>query len=205
MKRPISRATAFVATALAFAAAPACAAPQKATASAATQGPALLPGASSHEPINISADKLDYFDKAQKAVYSGDVVVIQGDSRLKAAALTIYFDNKQGDAKAASGPGIGSNSGVRRMEGKGPIVITNKDQVGAGDSLLYDKARDKFYLVGHVALSQGQNVTRGDKLDYDLSTGRAVVTSRGRVHSLIVPNNDSQKPGAKPPADSGAR
>jgi lipopolysaccharide export system protein LptA len=214
MKRPICRATAAVLLAVAFAAAPACAAPQKAVAKApASSAPAqkapaqpstLLPGASSHEPINISADKLDYFDKAQKAIYTGNVVVIQGDTRLKATVLTIFFDNKQGDAKAPSGPALGSNSGVRRMEGKGPVVITNKDQVGAGDSLLYDKARNTFTLVGNVALSQGENVTRGDKMDYDLSTGQAVVTSKGRVHSLIIPNDDSQKPGAKPPAASSA-
>ncbi len=215
MKRPICRATAAVLLAVAFAAAPACAAPQKAPAAKApassapaqnapTQGSTLLPGSSSHEPINISADKLDYFDKAQKAIYTGNVVVIQGDTRLKATVLTIYFDSKQGDAKAPSGPALGSNSGVRRMEGKGPVVITNKDQVGAGDSLIYDKARNKFTLVGNVALSQGENVTRGDKMDYDLSTGQAVVTSKGRVHSLIIPNDNSQKPGAKPPAASGA-
>ncbi len=222
MTRPIFRATAAVLLASAFAAAPACAAPQHGAAANApapgstpgstqgsTQASTLLPGASSHEPINISADKLDYFDKQQKAIYTGNVVVIQGDTRLKATVLTIYFDSKQGDGKqgdgkTASGPALGSNSGVRRMEGKGPIVITNKDQVGAGDSLLYDKARNKFTLVGNVALSQGENVTRGDKMDYDLSTGQAVVTSKGRVHSLIIPNDDSQKAGAKPPPASGA-
>ncbi|WP_298353536.1 LptA/OstA family protein [Rhodoblastus sp.] len=203
MKRPIFRATAVVLLASAFAAAPARAAPERPAAGAAAQGPTLLPGASSREPINISADKLDYFDKQQKAIYTGNVVVIQGDTRLKAAILTIYFDGKQADGKTASGPALGSNSGVRRMEGKGPIVITSKDQVGTGDSLLYDKPRNRFTLLGNVALSQGDNVTRGDKMDYDLSSGQAVVTSKGRVHSLIIPSDESQKPGAKPPAASG--
>lgn len=205
MKRLSSRAAAAALLVLAFAAAPSCAAPQGAAAAkASAQGSTLLPGASGHQPINISADKLDYFDKQQKAVYSGNVVVVQGDTRLKASILTIFFDNKQGDAKTAGGPALGGGSGLRRMEGKGPIVITSKDQVGTGDSLLYDKPRDRFYLIGNVALSQGENVTRGDKLDYDLATGQAVVSSRGRVHSLIIPNDDAQKPGAKPPAPSGA-
>ncbi len=206
MKRPIFRAAAAVLLVAALAAAPARAAPQQPTAGAPAQGPALLPGASSREPINISADKLDYFDKQQKAIYTGNVVVIQGDTRLRAAALTIYFDNKQdaGKTTSPSPSALGSNSGVRRMEGKGPIVITSKDQVGTGDSLLYDKPRDRFTLLGNVALSQGENVTRGDKMDYDLSSGQAVVTSKGRVHSLIIPNDESQKPSAKPPAASGA-
>jgi lipopolysaccharide export system protein LptA len=178
----------------------------KATAATAAQGPTLLPGSSSHEPINIAADKLDYFDKQQKAVYTGNVVAIQGETRLNATELTILFDKKSGDpkpeAKPAAGPG-GANSSMRRMEGKGPIAITNKDQVGTGDSLVFDKPENKFYLIGNVALSQGENVTRGDKLVYDLNTGQAVVSSKGRVHSLIVPG-DQPKPGAPAAATPAA-
>jgi lipopolysaccharide export system protein LptA len=185
-------------------------APAKATPATAAQGPMLLPGSSSHEPINIAADKLDYFDKQQKAVYTGNVVAIQGETRLNATALTILFDRKadaksgeaKPEAKPVAGPG-GANSQLRRMEGKGPIAITNKDQVGTGDALVFDKPENKFYLIGNVALSQGENVTRGDKLVYDLNTGQAVVSSKGRVHSLIVPG-DQPKPGAPAPGTSGA-
>jgi lipopolysaccharide export system protein LptA len=202
MKRLGSRAAQAAFFAVALAGAPACAAPQKEPA----QGSSLLlPGASSREPIHISADKLDYFDKQQKAIYSGNVIAVQGDTRLKASSLIIFFDSKPGAAKETAGPGAAANSGLRRMEGKGPIVITSKDQVGTGDSLLYDKPADKFYLIGHVALSQGENVTRGDKLTYDLATGRAVVSSKGRVRSLIVPGDQGQKPGEQQPAAPARR
>jgi lipopolysaccharide export system protein LptA len=164
-----------------------CAAPQGAA--AAPAGESLLPGSSSREPINIAADKLDYFDKDRKLVYSGDVVAVQGDSRLNASVLTIYLDKKTG-----GGRGVPSGARVRRMVGRGPIAITNKDQVGTGDKLIYDKRENKVYLIGHVALAQGQNVTRGDRLVYDLNTGQAVVSSTGRVRSLLVPNEKSGKP-----------
>lgn len=167
----------------------------------------LLPGGNSREPINIAADKLDYYDKQQKAVYTGNVVAVQGDTRLNATVLTIFFDRKpdaagggKAEAKSAPGPG-GGNSQMRRMEGKGPIVLTNKDQIGTGDALVYDKPTNKFQLIGNVALSQGENVTRGDQLVYDLSTGQAAVTSRGRVRSLIVPGDQQAKPAA--PAKPG--
>jgi lipopolysaccharide export system protein LptA len=172
---------------------------------AAAAGPSLLPGASNHEPINIAADKLDYFDKEQKLIYTGNVVAVQGDSRLNASVLTIYLDKKPTGAAPAPAPATGPAGGsqVRRMEGKGPIAIVSKDQVGTGDALIYDKPENKFYLNGHVALSQGENVTRGDKLVYDLTTGQAVVSSAGRVRSLIVPGDQNAKPGtssASPPA-----
>jgi lipopolysaccharide export system protein LptA len=172
----------------------------KAAANAAPAGPSLLPGSSNREPINIAADKLDYFDKEQKLIYTGNVVAVQGDSRLNASVLTIFLDKKPtgaGAAPAPAGPaGAAGGSQVRRMEGKGPVAITSKDQVGTGDALVYDKPENKFYLIGHVALSQGENVTRGDKLVYDLTTGQAVVSSTGRVRSLIVPSDQNAKPGA---------
>ncbi len=76
------------------------------------------------------------------------------------------------------------------------------EAAGTGDSLVFDKPENKFYLIGNVALSQGENVTRGDKLIYDLNTGQAVVTSKGRVHSLIVPG-DQSKPETSAPGKPG--
>jgi lipopolysaccharide export system protein LptA len=166
-------------------------------AQAPTQSGALLPGSNSKEPINIAADKLDYFDKEQKAIYSGNVVVVQGDTRLNASILTIVFDRKGGDAKAAGQKS--PNSQLRWMKGDGPITIVNKDQVGVGDSLLYDKAKNKFSLIGNVSLSQGENITKGDELVYDLQSGQAVVSSTGgRVKSRIVPGDKTAQPSAAP-------
>ena len=45
-------------------------------------------------------------------------------------------------------------------------------------------------LIGHVTLSDGPNVTKGDKLTYDLKTGQAVVEASsaksGRVHGQFT-------------------
>ncbi len=191
---------------------PAAAATKPAAAATATPAPessTLLPGSSSHEPINIAADKLDYFDKEQKLIYTGNVVAVQGDSRINATVLTIYLDKKPtgpgaAPAPAPSGPGASGGSQVRRMEGQGPVAVTSKDQVGTGDALVYDKPENKFYLIGHVALSQGENVTRGDKLVYDLTSGQAVVSSTGRVRSLIIPGDQNAKPGTAQPAPQPA-
>jgi lipopolysaccharide export system protein LptA len=164
-------------------------------AQAPTQSGSLLPGSNSKEPINIAADKLDYFDKEQKAIYSGNVVVVQGDTRLNASILTIMFDRKNSTAKT-SGQNS-TNSNLRWMKGQGPITIVNKDQVGVGDSLEYDKLKDKFFLKGNVSLSQGENITKGDELVYDLQTGQAVVSvaSGKRVKSRLVPGDKTSQPG----------
>jgi len=182
---------------------PATAASKSASASA------ILPGSNSKEPISIDADKLVYYDKEQKAIYSGNVVAIQGDSKLTCSALTIFLArneapngaSKEGAGAAASGEGpSASTSQVKRMEASGPVTVVSKTQVATGDRGVYDKTENKVWLFGNVTLSDGGNVTKGDKLTYDLTTGQAVVEtghSSQRVHGLFIPNSDegAEKPG----------
>ena len=162
----------------------------------------ILPGGNSKEPVNIDAGKLDYFDKEQKLIYTGNVIATQGGSKLHASTLVIYLTPKDPTATA----GVPSSSSqVRRMEAAGPVTITSKDQIATGDSGIYEKSENKVYLIGNVTLTQGPNVTKGDKLIYDLTTSQAAVT--GRVRSMFLPSGGAagetkeQKP-AKP--DGGA-
>ena len=153
-------------------------------------GGTFLPGGNSKEPVSINAAKLDYFDKEKKLIYSGGVVATQGESKVKCSTMTIYLA-KDGERDAAApkpenGPAAG-NSSIDKVECAGPVTVVSKGDVGTGDNGLYDKPANKFYITGHVALSQGPNVTTGDKLTYDITSAQAEVT--GNVHSLFVPGS----------------
>ena len=172
----------------------------------------ILPGSNSKEPISIDADKLVYFDKEQKAIYSGNVVVIQGDTKMTCSTMTVFLDRApQGanaqtaepkpDAAAAGGQQTPSqNSGIKRLEAAGPVTVVSKTQVATGDSGVYDKLQSKVFLIGNVTLSDGQNVTKGDRLTYDLKSQQATIDSTGgkaaRVHGQFTPNNGAEA--AKP-------
>ena len=180
----------------------ACLASSAAPAQKARSG-AILPGGNPKQPINIQATKLDYFDKEQKLIYTGSVVAVNGDSKLKCSVLVIYLPPKvEGQASTPS-----STSQVRRMEATGPVTMVSKDQVGTGDNAVYDKAADTVVMTGNVTLSQGPNVTLGDRLEYDLKTGQARVTG-SHVRSLFQPGNSDEAPppaAKKPSAARGAR
>ena len=183
-----------VAVALVLALAFAAAAP----AAAATKDgglPSLLPGAGSKQPVSIEADKLVYFDKEQKAVYTGDVVVIQGDSKMTCSGLTIFMEKTADAAPAgdAAKNGVGgSSSHVKHLEANGPVTVISKTQVATGDHASYDKEQNKVWLIGNVTLSDSGNVTKGDKLTYDLATGQATVVTgaAGRVKGLFIPGSN---------------
>jgi len=172
----------------------------------------LLPGSGSKEPVNIEADKLDYLNKEQQLIYTGNVVVVQGDSTLKASVLTIDLQKNDPGAGGATAPAVpgaanapptaamgpGQGSSVRHMVADGPVTLISKDQVGTGDHATYDKAENRVYLNGNVTLSQGTNVTQGDRLVYDMTSGQAQVfagQTNPRVMSVFTP-------GSAPPADA---
>ncbi len=155
----------------------------------------ILPGASAKDPLDIDAGKLDYFDKEQRLVYSGSVIVVNGPSTLKASRLTIFLDD---NGKGAAGAG---SDRVKHIDAEGPVTLVSKDQIGTGDKGSYDRGENKVYLIGNVTLSQGENVTKGEKLIYDTTTGQAVVLGAqnqgGRVRSIFTP---SEAKGDKPAA-----
>jgi lipopolysaccharide export system protein LptA len=176
---------------------------------------AIFPGTSSKEPISIDADKLVYYDKEHKAVYSGNVVVIQGDTKMTCSAMSVFLDHapttgapapsKEVAPQSANGQsGTPADAGVKHLDAAGPVTVVSKTQVATGDAGSYDKVEGKVRLIGHVTLSDGQNVTKGDKLTYDLKSGQATVDTTaksGRVHGQFVPKSgaDATKPDAAKP------
>jgi len=154
----------------------------------------ILPGATAKDPLTIDAGKLDFFDKEQKLVYSGSVIVTNGPSTLKAVRLTIFLE-KQG-AGGAAGAGATSNDRVKHIDAEGPVTLVSKDQIGTGDRGSFDKAENKVYLTGNVTLTQGENVVKGDRLVYDVTSGIATVqgggAQGGRVRSTFTPGAAKQ-------------
>ena len=80
------------------------------------------------------------------------------------------------------------------------MTVISKTQVATGDNAIYDKLENRVQLIGHVTLSDGQNITKGDKLTYDLKTSQATIetagSKSGRVHGQFLPNagGESAKP-----------
>ena len=81
-----------VASVTLWAASAAWAAAPTPTPTATPESNSLLPGGNSKEPISIEADKLVYSDKDSRAIYSGNVVVVQGASKMNCSMLTLIMD-----------------------------------------------------------------------------------------------------------------
>ena len=87
------------------------------------------------------------------------------------------------------------------MDASGPVTIVSKTQVATGDRASYDKVQNKVWLFGNVTLSDGGNVSKGDRLTYDLTSGEAIIDpgkSDHRVHVQIIQGSGSPEEADKP-------
>ena len=84
-------------------------------------------------------------------------------------------------------PGPGGSSSIRRLEAKGNVVVTQKDQVVTGETAVFDTKANMITMLGGIVLTQGKNVLRGDRLMVDMTTGVSRVESdSGRVQGLFI-------------------
>ena len=83
-------------------------------------------------------------------------------------------------------PGPGGSSSIKRLEAKGSVVVTQKDQVVTGETAVFDTKANLITMLGGVVLTQCKNVLRGDRLLVDMTTGVSRVESdNGRVQGLF--------------------
>ena len=198
--------TAFAITALSFASASAQSRPPQAPAGQQSQSrPSALGnfGAHNKEPIKIDADRLDVFDKEQRAVFTGSVVAVQGESTIKCAELTVLYEQQRSQGRSAAPAATPGEGAIRRIDCKGPVTIVSRTQTATGDNAVFDRAANRILLTGNVALSEGASVITGERIVYDLNAGVANVETKpsGRVRALFVPgSNPDAGQGGQPPS-----
>lgn len=130
-------------------------------------GPATgqaLKGHNTNAPVDVEADRIEVQDRADRAIFVGNVRVSQADLTLASARLTVAYAD-----------GVSSGVQIQRLDATGGVTIHKGDQTAHGNTAIYDLPRRLITMVGGVTLSQGGNRVSGGRLVIDLDSGRAVV------------------------------
>jgi lipopolysaccharide export system protein LptA len=153
------------------------------------------------QPIQIEAASLEMRDKKKEATFSGNVKVVQGDTTMTSKTLVVFYEQSQAPGSAppanskgaragpmqSSTPGPGGSSSIKRLEARGNVVVTQKDQVVTGETAIFDTKTNLITMMGGVVLTQCKNVLRGDRLFVDMTTGVSRVESdSGKVQGLFA-------------------
>ena len=159
------------------------------------------------QPIQIEAASLEMRDKKKEATFAGNVKVVQGDTTMTSKTLVVFYDSGPASATAtpapaapkgaksasmqSATPGPGGSSSIKRLEARGSVVVTQKDQVVTGETAIFDPRANLITMAGGVVLTQCKNVLKGDRLKVDMTTGVSrsnptatrcrACSSRGRI------------------------
>jgi len=128
----------------------------------AQSGTSALKGHDSKAPIDLAADRAEAQDRADRAIFAGNVVVKQGELTLRTARLTLAYANTNG-------------IDINRIDASGGVTVTSPSETARGDFAVYDLNEGLITMVGNVRLERGGSFLSGGRLTIDLDTGRAVM------------------------------
>lgn len=137
-----------------------------------------LKGHDTDAPVDVAADRIEVQDRADRAIFTGDVEVRQGQLRLDTARLTVAYSDTGGIE-------------IERLEASGGVTLRSPSETARSQFAIYDLNRRLVTMIGGVTLTRGPSHVRGGRLVLDLDTGRAVM--------------DGGTPGAPGTGETGGR
>jgi lipopolysaccharide export system protein LptA len=169
------------------------------------------------DPVKIEANYLEVKDKEKVAIFTGNVVVVQGDTTMRCKELHVFYegsalgtDPRQKVPATKSQQKSESAQRIKRLIAIGGVIVTAKDQRAVGDKGTFEMATNIVVLDGNVVVTQGQNVMNGDRLTVDLNNNTSKldgVKQQGtqRVKGVFVPSSMDKKDKDKKDGDRPAR
>jgi len=121
-----------------------------------------LKGHDTDAPVDVAADRIEVQDRADRAIFSGNVEVRQGSLQLSTARLIVAY---------ASAGGIE----IERLEASGGVLLRSPSETARSRFAIYDLDRRLVTMIGAVTLTRGQSQVQGGRLVIDLDSGRAVM------------------------------
>lgn len=137
--------------------------------------------ATSDQPVEVTAAQLEVDRDAGTALFTGDVLVVQGALRLLGDVVDVHY-----------GPGPEGETRIERVEATGNVVLLNGTDAAEGDRAIYTVQTGQVVMTAEaprdVLLTQGANAMTGAQLTVNVDDGSGVM--EGRVRVIFLPGEE---------------
>ncbi|MGV6810947.1 MAG: LptA/OstA family protein [Brevirhabdus sp.] len=123
-------------------------------------------------PVEVTADQLNVDQGDGTAVFTGNVLVGQGEMRLSAAKLRVEY---------------GEGSEIEKLIASGGVTLVNGAEAAEARDAVYTIKSGIVVMTGDVILTQGKSALSGAKLTVNLNSGTGVMS--GRVKTILQTGN----------------
>ena len=127
-------------------------------------------GHDSDAPIEVTSDQLSVDQTDGTAVFTGNVVVVQGAFRLTSDRVEVEYTETEPRE-------------IERMLAFDNVVIVRGVDAAEGDEAVYTLADRVVVMTGDVLLTQEQSAISGEVLTVQLDDGTGVM--EGRVRTIL--------------------
>jgi lipopolysaccharide export system protein LptA len=118
-------------------------------------------------PVEIAAERFEVDQTAGTALFSGNVVIGQGDMRIAAEEVAVTYNADSGE--------------IARLDLTGQVTFVTATEAAEAASAVYDLASGELVLSGQVLLSQGASAISAERMVINLDTGTARMEGRVRT------------------------
>ncbi|MBN9589310.1 MAG: lipopolysaccharide transport periplasmic protein LptA [Alphaproteobacteria bacterium] len=149
---------------------------------------------STDQPINVSSDRFVADLNGKTGTFVGNVLVTQGDIKMRANQVRITSVNGKADRVTATG---------------NVVVDSPASGTATGDVGVYSVGPRTVLMSGNVVLKRARDVMRGAQLTVNLVTGQATLGAgakgtpgapQGRVQGVFNPTQDQSQSPPQPQA-----
>ncbi|MFP5508634.1 MAG: LptA/OstA family protein [Alphaproteobacteria bacterium] len=124
-------------------------------------------------PVEVTAESLSVSQQDGTAIFTGDVVIIQGEMRLAAPRVLVVY------AEATEG----QQARIARLEATGGVTLVSGPDAAEADSADYNVDDGFVVMRGNVLLTQGASALTSDLMRVNLEDGTAQMD--GRVKTIL--------------------
>lgn len=126
-------------------------------------------------PVEVTADNLAVSQNDGTAVFTGNVLIGQGEMRLSAPRVLVIYLQDQ--------------SGIERLQASGGVTLVSGEDAAESATANYNIETGLIEMQGDVLLVQGRNALTADKMFVDTKAGTARMS--GRVKTVLQPEQDN--------------
>ncbi len=124
-------------------------------------------------PVEVTADSLSVSQQDGTAIFTGNVVIIQGEMRLAAPRVLVVY------AEASEG----QQARIARLEATGGVTLVSGPDAAEAERADYNVDDGKVFMQGNVLLTQGNSALTSERMTVDLEGGTAQMD--GRVRTIL--------------------
>ena len=122
-------------------------------------------------PVEVTAQSFSVDQDKGTAVFSGDVLIIQGEMQLSAPWVLVVYSQDQ--------------SRVERLEARDGVILVSGEDAAEASRADYNVDKGLVVMSGDVLLNQGPNTLTSNEMKIDLIAGTAEMG--GKVRTVLQP------------------